>query len=147
MRSRRIPLACTWLLLASLALGCSIIVRPTVAPLAGTSWSLQAFGDRGAPTPVIQGTRVTAAFGQEGRVSGVAGCNSYFGEFKVAGKKLSISALGATKMYCTSPEGVMPQEAAFLDAMARAESFDMQGTELRVPYDGGRQALVFARAE
>src|SRR5437763_1436536 len=83
------------------------------APLEGTIWVLQAFGDPKSPTFPVTGSEITVQFGgtQPGRVTGSAGCNSYFGDYKVDSENLLIGPqLGATKKFCGDPAGLMDQE-------------------------------------
>uniref|UniRef100_UPI004056DBFF META domain-containing protein n=1 Tax=Candidatus Electronema sp. TaxID=2698783 RepID=UPI004056DBFF len=63
---------------------------------------------------------MTVSFGNDGKVSGTAGCNRYFSSYaaSVSGETVSISALSATRMLCNEPEGIMAQEQRFLAALA-----------------------------
>jgi heat shock protein HslJ len=109
--------------------------------LIGPTWQLVSLEGRAA----VAGSRVTAVFAEGDRVSGSAGCNSYFGRARAADGRLAVRGLGSTLMYCTA-EGVMPQEQAYLAALERAAVFGIAGTELRVGPAPGVVTLVF-RAE
>ena len=90
----------------------------------------------------LPGTRVTAVFGDDSRVSGSAGCNGYFGRAAVTGAQLQMGAMGATRMNC-SEEGVMQQEQAYLGALGKAASYRIEGNELRLgPATGGKPGTV-----
>ncbi|MFC1874276.1 DUF4382 domain-containing protein [Chloroflexota bacterium] len=112
--------------------------------LEDTKWILQSYGETGNLTDVLSGTEVTAEFvSSEGTVKGSAGCNSYFGSYEVEGSQLSIPGpIGATEMYCAEPEGVMDQEQEYLAALQLAESYEIDGDELRI--NCGNQVLVFS---
>jgi heat shock protein HslJ len=73
----------------------------------------------------------TIAFAPDGRVSGQAGCNRYFGSYALEGG-LTLSPLGATRMAC--PEPIMAEENAFLDAIGRVTGYAMG-------VDGGAEVL------
>ncbi len=103
------------------------IVPPAQEPLAGTNWTLDSFYTGDAVSSVISGTTITAVFNEEGRVSGSAGCNHYFGTYTVTGKSLSISSIGSTRMNC-SGRGVMLQESTYLASISKAASFTISGT-------------------
>lgn len=117
----------------------------TVLGLEETGWKLVSYGDPTNPKTVLPGKDITIVFnGAEGRVNGSAGCNLYFGGFKIEGQKLSFSALGSTKMACE--EGLMNQEQVYLTALGAAERYEIDGSQLRIFYASG-QVLVFAGVE
>lgn len=130
------------LLLELSAAGCGLFSRAP-APLLNTSWSLQSYGDPTAPTRMLPGTEITASFAQDDKVSGSAGCNRYSGEYKLNGQRVSITRLASTQMYCAEPGGIMAQESTFLGAMEQATSYVVKGTELRILFNDGHQALTF----
>lgn len=70
--------------------------------------------------PFVQGTKLTLSF-EDGRVSGSAGCNTYFGDYEVSKGTLKVGPLGMTKKLC-SPE-IMAQEALFSKFLASVDSF------------------------
>ena len=111
--------------------------------LEDTKWVLQSYGEPGNLDDVIADTEITAEFvSSEGTVKGSAGCNSYFGSYEVDGSQLSIPGpIGATEMYCAEPEGVMDQEQQYLITLQLAESYGIDGDELRI--NCGTQVLVF----
>lgn len=143
----------TWLLPAIVALlaaaGCAAVPpgepgTPTHPPLAGTSWRLQSLGATGALRPALSAVEVTLHFSDDGRVSGGAGCNSYFGQYaSTTDGALSVSALGSTKMFCNEP-GVMQQEQDVLNALSKAERYEVTDGLLRIT--GGGMELVLAAA-
>ncbi len=142
-----------WLLPAAIALlaaaGCASPApgepgTPPHPPLAGTTWRLQSLGATGALQPALSTVEVTLEFSEDSRVSGGAGCNSYFGQYaSTTDGSLSVSALGSTKMFCNEP-GVMQQEQDFLNALAAAERYEVTDGLLRIT--GGGIELVLAAA-
>ena len=111
--------------------------------LEDTVWVLEEYGDPDNLTDVLKDTEITAEFvSAEGTVKGSAGCNSYFGSYELNGSQLSIPGpIGATEMFCMEPEGVMDQEQEYLAVLQLAESYEIDGDELRI--DCGGQVLVF----
>ena len=103
--------------------------------LSGTSWIITSYNNgREAVVGVLEGTEMTATFGDDGEVSGTAGCNNYFASFEadaVAGT-FSIGETGSTDMACLEPEGVMEQEQEFLAALATAATYSIQGNTLEM---------------
>ena len=129
---------------ALLAGAACVTQTPAKPPLENTTWVLGSYGEQGNLQPVIEGVKVTAEFDStEGRVTGSAGCNSYFADYEAKDTDLSISALFWTERGCVGPEGVMEQEQKYLAALGAAESYEIKDDQLRVFYaDGG--VLVFA---
>jgi heat shock protein HslJ len=107
----------------------------------GGSWSLQSLDGE----PLIPGTTITASF-SSGRVTGAAGCNQYFASYSTAGTGLVIDGAGSTKMYCTSPEGVMEQEGLYLSLLQKASTFSLENGKLVIRDAAGSSILVFASA-
>jgi heat shock protein HslJ len=107
----------------------------------GGSWSLVTIDGE----PLIPGTTITANF-ESGQVTGAAGCNQYFASYSTAGTTLSIGGAGSTKMYCTSPAGVMEQEGLYLSLLEKASSFTLEEGKLVIRDSSGESLLVFASA-
>lgn len=114
--------------------------------LAGTRWNVTGINNgRQAVASVQQGTRVTVAFDDQGRVSGSAGCNRFTARFEAGPGTVSIEAPAATRMACPEP-GVMAQEQAFLRALEAARTARIEADQLELrDADGALQ--VSARAD
>lgn len=126
-----------------LGTGCATV---TNEPFEGTTWVLVSYGAPSDPQVALEDVEVTAVFSREsdtgpGELNGFAGCNSYFGSFETDGNSLTIGALVSTKMACE--EGIMDQEAQYLSALAAADSYSIEGSQLEISYDGGVQVLNF----
>ena len=118
------------------------ILSKTAAPtLVGPTWRLVTLEGRA----VVAGTQVTAAFDNEKRISGSAGCNRYTGGATVTGEQLAVGALASTRMFCGA-EGVMPQEDAYFAALGKAKTYRIVDGELRLGPVAGVVTLVY-RAE
>ena len=81
----------------------------------------------------------------DGTVSGNAGCNDYTGTYTVAGDKLTIGPLAATKKACGPAETVV--ETAFLTAMGRVATFTVNGSSLELKTAEGKVGMTFAATE
>jgi heat shock protein HslJ len=112
---------------------------PTVAPtpvpdlLEGTRWDVVNYNNgRGALGTLIIDSYITLDFGADGQVSGNAGCNNYFASYQVTGNNITIGQPGSTSLFCAEPEGVMEQEAEFLDTLQTAATFRLDGDMLEM---------------
>lgn len=74
-------------------------------------------------------------------VTGSASCNRYFGSVEIDGSAIHFGPLGSTEMYCADP-GVMDQEVAYLEALASAETWSVDGETLSLS-SGDTTLLVF----
>lgn len=108
-----------------------------------TNWTLQSSTDVTAtPVTVISGSRVTARFDKDGRVTGSAGCNWYNATYQTLDYSINISGISSTKMVCQGP-GVMEQESAFLADLSGASSFRVSESFLKLYNAAGKAVLVF----
>ncbi len=118
------------------------------AALAGTSWTLDSYLDEnGTLVPVLPGTEVTAAFGPDGKVTGSAGCNHYGGDYQLNGTSLSVSSLVQTLKLCTEPEGIMEQEARFIDLLGSAAECRIENDRLVITDAAGATTLIFVEGD
>jgi heat shock protein HslJ len=115
--------------------------------LAGYYWVLNDFGSQAQPQGVQENVVVSLQYDPEqGRVSGSAGCNNYFGEAVIDEDQLtfSVGPLGMTRMACG--EEIMQQEAAFVDLLARITRFVIQ-EETLVLFTDSDEMLTFSPGE
>jgi heat shock protein HslJ len=114
--------------------------------LAGTHWRVIQYNNgKQAVTSVMADTKLTAEFGQN-TVSGFAGCNDYNAPVKLDPPTIAIGPIASTRKACSSPEGVMDQEAAFLAALGSSATYSQQGRTLELRTAGGALAVVMQRA-
>jgi putative lipoprotein len=104
-------------------------VKDVVAPneLEGSRWVAESITGE----PSAEGVASTIAFAADGKVSGNAGCNDYFGSFAVEGDSIAFGHVGATQKMCVD-EANMVQEGRFLQALGQAERFSVQDGKLLV---------------
>jgi len=145
-------------LLATLLAACAPTVTPagpdaTATPssenaLEGTEWVLTSL--RGES--LLEGTHITLSF-EDKWLSGFAGCNAYGGGPDSGGYvaaddgTLTLPQLAITVMACPSPEGVMEQEQAYVEALRSAASYRLADGRLEIQDAAGETILVFVRQE
>ena len=117
---------------------------PGLSGLAGTSW--QATGINNGKEAVVSqaGTeKATAAFGDDGTISGSGGCNTYSGSFTTSGTDaITIGAIAATAMAC--PEPAMEIEQMYFAALANAATYQIEGNTLTLRDAGGATQVTMA---
>ena len=117
---------------------------PTTAPQPGLEspdWQLSRYRDAsGQWQPVLSDAAVTARF-RDGKLSGSAGCNRYFGSYTLGtDEQLSFSTpLGVTMMACMPP--VSEQERQYLNDLSAVVAFQLEGGSLRL-LDKDRKAVL-----
>lgn len=110
-------------------------------PLEGTSWRLDGIATGAdAVSSVLAGTEITARF-EDGQVSGSGGCNTYTGGYTLDTPAISFGDLASTAMAC-APD-VSEQEAAYLEALGGAETFEIAGSTLTLRGAEGGFLLSF----
>jgi heat shock protein HslJ len=128
-----------------IAAGCTAnLPVPADIPLNGTGWTLTGYISNGTSLHTLKGTTVTMVFGDEGRISGSAGCNHYFATYRMKGTTITIGQAGSTEMYCPAP-GVMDQESTYLTLLGRATSVTAGNDTLTFADAKGSPILSFAR--
>lgn len=133
------------LVLAGCAMTSSSPEASASPPLAGTTWSVTALArDVGALAALVPGSKITLAFGADGRASGAAGCNRYFASYQAEGSKLSLKGGGSTRMMCGG-DGVMAQEQAYLRALDTVATMRIEANRLELRTATGAPVATFTR--
>ena len=116
--------------------------------LTGTTWQLTMYNNgKEALVSTLAGTEITALFGEDGSLSGSAGCNKYNATYTVADRAMTVSAPATTRMMCAEPAGVMEQESAYLAALPMAASYAIVGGELEITDANGTMLLTYTAAK
>jgi heat shock protein HslJ len=111
--------------------------------LEDTEWLLTSLDGGG----LVADSRITLNLGREG-FEGVAGCNNYGGEYEAADRgALKFGFFSVTAMGCSTPEGIMEQEQAYVDALNEASTYRLEGSRLEIQDAAGETILVFARKD
>lgn len=136
MKTKHVIFTTALTLLLLLMSACSGLLGKDV--LEGTDWELTAMNGL---APVVN-TTLTISF-SDGQMGGSSGCNSYGGEYKVKGDKLTADSIFMTEMACMD-NGVMDQEAAFLQIFQDAPSFSVNDGVLQITTSDGRTLTFVA---
>jgi len=115
--------------------------------LTGVSWSLDSYlaVNNGTLIPALPGTEVSARFDSDGKVVGSAGCNEYGGDYQLNETALSVSSLVQTQKLCEKPEGIMEQEARFLELLDSAAGYRVENDRLEITDISGATVLAFVK--
>jgi heat shock protein HslJ len=115
------------------------------ASIEGTAWNVVSYNNgRGAVVTVLQGSAITAFFGEEGSLTGSAGCNDYQSTYAVDSNNIEIGPTAVTMMACSEPEGIMEQESEYLAALETAETYAIRGAQMEMRTGSGSLAATFA---
>ena len=110
------------------------------------SWEATSLRTPDAVSSVLPGTSITATFAQDGTLTGSAGCNDYHARYTTDGGAIEIGRPGITRKACTSPDGVMEQEDAYVAALPRAASYTVEGERLTLLASDGTIVATFEAA-
>jgi putative lipoprotein len=124
--------------------GCSLIEPSSKSTpkvdLVGGKWVAEYIDDAG----VIDDAQSTVVFGNDGRISGRGGCNSYGGTVDLKGAQMIINQLASTRMAC--PPAVMDQENRFMAALQATRTYRMDENNKLILSDAtGRARLRLSR--
>lgn len=107
-------------------------------PLTGTNWIARNYNNgRQAVVSLLSGTTITLLFSEDGRLSGSSGCNNYMAGYTVSGSRMTIEAPAGTRKMCGRPEGIMEQEARYLQALVSVATYRIEGKLLELRTDQG----------
>ncbi len=112
--------------------------------LAGREWALTSYNNgMDGVVSLVPDTAITARFGDDGQVTGSAGCNNYFAGYTAMEGSLTVGPAGMTEMYCEEPGGVMDQETRYLQALEQSSSYQIRSGTLTIMDDAGTTLLVY----
>ncbi len=88
---------------------------------------------------------------KDGKVAGSAGCNRYNATYSAvdAGNSsgsLAVGPVASSRMACSEPEGVMEQEAQYLELLETAAAYEIVDGRLSVRNETGSEVLAFQAA-
>lgn len=133
------------LFIACLASGLAAAACASKAPpalssdLAGTEWAVQSIDGR-----PISGRAPSVEFAREDRISGAAGCNSFFGIYEAQNGAIDVRALGHTERACETP--VMTMEQSFLTVLDKAERYERSDNRLIITAEDGHNLVLAPQA-
>lgn len=99
------------------------------ADLAGTTWLVTGYNNgREAVVSPLLGADIIVNIDDANLISGNAGCNDFFATVQASESgSIVIDNIGATRRLCSTPSGVMEQEAEFFAALESAATFTIDG--------------------
>jgi heat shock protein HslJ len=116
------------------------------AELTGTEWAVTGYNNgQEAVVSVIADTRITAVFGDDDRLNGNAGCNTYMTGYSTEDDRIAIEPPATTRMACDQP--VMDQEVAYLAALERAATFELGDHTLELRGNDGALLVSYSAVE
>ena len=80
------------------------------------------------------------SFDETGSLSGSAGCNAYTATYTTDRGAIEIGKPAATRKACAEPDGIMEQEAAYLEALPTAVRYRVAGRLLELLSAEGRSS-------
>ncbi len=124
--------------------GVTVTEAASGPPLVGTTWLLDSYFDGvGASLSILPGTSITTVFAEGGQLAGSSGCNTYSANYTADGSSISIGPPAGTQTLCTSPPGIMEQEAAYLSVLPMATSYEIASSFLTIQDGNGRVILQY----
>ena len=116
-------------------------------PLTGTVWSLEGFEERGkkaaSDTALVAGTKISLTIGADGRASGSAGVNRYFGKAEVGqDDRITFGRMASTRR--GGPPEAMAQERTYLKQLSEVSNWAIDGDRLVLTGKDGSFALRYS---
>ncbi|RAS17564.1 MULTISPECIES: META domain-containing protein [Microvirgula] len=108
--------------------------------LQGGEWLVEDIAGRG----LIDASHVTIDFGEDGRLSGQASCNSYVGGYQIGGETLRIPLAMTTMMHCAP--ALMQQEEHFLSLLRQVRWFEFDADGALILVTESHERLIARRA-
>jgi heat shock protein HslJ len=112
----------------------------TPLPLEGSVWSLSGIAQNDAVVSTAVDEKITLAF-KDGQAAGFAGCNNYFGSYKLSGDGVTFGPLASTKKACEGDPG--QREMEFLTALGRVTSFRIERNQLTLLDSDKKMVMLF----
>ena len=114
--------------------------------LENTAWEVISYNNgKGGVVSVIIGSEISAEFGEDGQLTGSAGCNNYNASYEVDGENIKIGPAAAMRKFCPEPEGVMEQEAEYLAALETAARYEIENDRMDMYTEEGSRVGTFTK--
>jgi heat shock protein HslJ len=112
---------------------------PSPGAVTGTVWRLIELDGN----PAVQGADATLELSKEGKASGRGSCNRFSGTVAISGDRIEFGPLASTKMACVDAAATA-QETKYLDALQKAERFELDGSTLLIYSAASEKPLRFS---
>jgi heat shock protein HslJ len=106
--------------------------------LTGVTWKLVSYGPPGDELAAVTDVVTSLVFGEDGKVSGNMGCNSFGGDYTASGSQITFGPLASTLMACDPP--IMNQETGVLGILSGKVDYKVSGTLLTITNADGTAA-------
>ena len=117
-------------------------------PLAGTAWHLAELrADNGSVVAPLPRAEPLIIFGEDGTLSGSAGCNLYTASYRINGSTISVEPISVTGAHPSAERELAQQESQYQKLLVAAASYRVEGDRLVISGPSGKDLLVFLRAK
>lgn len=117
-------------------------------PLTGTTWALAVYNNgKQALISALRDTEITLRLGDDGKFTGNAGCNRYFGTFAQDGDGIGFGPAASTRRACLKPDGVMEQETLYLQSLEAVSGYRIYIDKLELLKADGSVAARYRAAD
>ncbi len=117
-------------------------------PLIGPTWALGVYNNgKQALVSALRDTGITLQLADDGKFSGSAGCNRYFGTFEQTGDGIAFGPVASTRRACPAPDGIMKQETRYLQALEAVSSYRIDIDKLELLKSDGKVAARYHAAD
>jgi len=117
-----------------------------LSTLVGTSWKATGVNNgKGGVESTTATETITATFGQDGALSGFAGCNNYNGTYEEKGPDgVTISNVATTRKACE--DALMTLETQYITALGNVATYEISGETLTLRDSSGSTQATYALA-
>jgi heat shock protein HslJ len=114
-------------------------------PFEDITWIMESYGEPESLKTALPDVEVTVFFDStRGQFTGSTDCNTYFGKYKVEGRKLSLpQGVAHTQLKCRSEE-IGRQEEEYIGLFSMADSYQIDNGKLRLNCD---HQVIYYRSE
>jgi heat shock protein HslJ len=109
--------------------------------MSGTNWRAVDIAGYGR----VAAAESSITFNKSDQLSGKTGCNTFLGPYRLEGDRVTFGPFAMTRMMC-EPE-IVPQEDAFLKALATAATMDVSGNAMTLRDGSGNVVMSMALIE
>ncbi|MEE3197730.1 MAG: META domain-containing protein [Pseudomonadota bacterium] len=109
-------------------------------------WKVQYYRSGDDLVTPLDGANITAIFGSDGRLSGSTGCNNYFSTYGATNQSIHIDKIAQTKMACSNKNGIMKQEATYVENLSSAAKITMVDNALTLKNSDNETLIIFILA-
>ncbi len=107
------------------------------------TWTLSSYGSTDTPNQIAEGIQVTLQMDlKEGKISGVAACNNYFGSINGDEDPYRFGKMGSTRKLCADA-AVNEMETTFLAMMEKVTKMTFENQQLVLEVEGD-QRMTFS---